>query len=130
MKIRPNSDHYMAEVGRRWKHLKCLRQLNKKDSKRAPRPGGWKLTKLHEWLCNHPILANADNEFLAKVVSIRKNASQKAVDETSQNDAKLAAGKWVGKHPFLRVLHVIIDNEDIKGFFSSSSRTSLWPYGY
>ena len=75
------------------------------------------MTKLPEWLGNHPILANADKDFLAKVVSIRKNAFQKAADETSQNDEKLAAGKWVGKYPFLRVLHAIIDNEDIKGSF-------------
>ena len=72
---------------------------------------------MHDWLCNHPILANADKDFLAKVVSIRKNAFQKAADETSQNDEKLAAGKWMEKYPFLRVLHAIIDNEDIKGSF-------------
>jgi hypothetical protein len=81
----------------------------------SPPQSGWKLTKLHDWICNHPILANVDNDFLAKVVAIRKSASHKAADETSRDDAKLAAGNWVGKYPFLRVLHAIIYNEDIKG---------------
>ena len=115
--IRPNNNHYMAEVIRRWKHLKRLRQLNKKDSGTAPRPGGWKLIKLHEWLCDHPILADADNDFLTKVVSIRKSGFQKSADETDQGNAKLAAGNWVGKYPFLRMLHAIIDNEEIKAMF-------------
>ncbi len=51
------------------------------------------------------------------MVAIRKHASQKAADETARDDAKLSAGNWVGKYPFLRVLHAIIDNEDIKGSF-------------
>jgi hypothetical protein len=38
MQIRPNSNHYIVEVGRRWKQLKRLRQLKKKESSRAPHP--------------------------------------------------------------------------------------------
>ncbi len=111
MKIRPNSDHYIAEFDHRWKHLKRLRELTKKESSRAPRPRGWKLTKLHDWLCLHPIVASADNNFLAKVVFIWKNAYEKAAAEAEQDDAKLGAGNWVGKYPFLRVLHAVIDND-------------------
>ena len=44
-------------------------------------------------------------------------ACQKAADETSKINAKLAAGNWVGKYPFLSVLHAIFDNNDIKGSF-------------
>lgn len=49
----------------------------------SPPQSGWKLTKLHDWLCNHPILANVDNDFLAKVAALLKSTSQKAADETS-----------------------------------------------
>ncbi len=114
MKTCPNTEHYVAEVDWRWKHFQRLWQVSAKDDSCAPRPKGWKLTKLHQWLSDHPIVAKADKDFLGKVVSIPKAPFDNAAAKIAEDDAKLGAGKWVGKYPFLQVLHVVIDNEDSK----------------
>ncbi len=59
----------------------------------------------------------ADEDFLGKVIAIRKAAFEKAAAKIAEDDAKLGAGNWVGKYPFLRVLHATIDNEDNKRSF-------------
>ncbi len=94
--------------------MKHLWQLSAKDGSRAPRPMGWKLKNLHEWLYDHPPIALADEDFLGKVVAIRKAAFKNTATKIAEDDAKLGAGNWVVKYPFLRVLHAIIDNEDNK----------------
>ena len=99
MKICPNSDQY-CRIGPSVEAIEASSPFKQEgEQPGSPPQSGWKLTKLHDWLCNHPILANVDNDFLAKVVAIRKSASHKAADETSRDDAKLQPGTGLGSIP-------------------------------
>jgi hypothetical protein len=100
MKIHSNSDHYIAEVECWWKHLMYLSQLDEKESDIAPHPKAWKLSKLLDWLHDHPIIANADNDFLTKIVTILKQALRKPLRRFLRR-FHLVVGNWVEKYLFL-----------------------------
>ena len=43
--------------------------------------------------------------------------------ETAEIDAQLI-GNWVGKYPYLRLIHCIVDNDDIKDAFIHRNKTT------
>jgi hypothetical protein len=116
--INPSSDHYFAEITRRHTHLTRL-------GRKIPRPRakGWSIPNKQKWLVDNPIVSNADKKYLVGIVNIRKAAMEASNAETAEIDAQML-GNWVGKNPYLRLIHSIVDNDDIKGAFIHRNRIS------
>ena len=113
--IKPKLEHYKYEIIRRHNHGVRL-QRGRKSS--VPRPKNWNVLKCQEWLTENPITTTADKEFLIDTVSIRKDTLEASAVEIATNDAKLGGGgNWMGKLPYLRLIHAIIDNPEIKHAF-------------
>ena len=66
------------------------------------------MLKCQEWLTEIPITTTADKEFLIDTVSIRKDTLEASAVEKANDDAKLGGGgNWMGKLPYLRLIHAI-----------------------
>lgn len=108
--VKPNTAEYGKEIERRW-----IQKFGNSDSNtaKAPRPKAWKLDKLLEWLDSHPICAEDDIEYLRATVNNRK----KEVEDTTQFSASNNTAEqrnWTGKQPHLRLIHCLIDNDEVK----------------
>ena len=82
----------------------------------APRPGQWPVKKSTEWLIGNPIVAEEEVAFIKKTILDRVSVSEHAGLEgvPSLPSSKSGGGNWVGKYPYLRLIHAIIDDNDIK----------------
>ena len=82
----------------------------------APRPGQWPVKKSTEWLIGNPIVAEEEVAFIKKTILDRVSVSERAGLEgvPSLPSSKSGGGNWVGKYPYLRLIHAIIDDNDIK----------------
>ena len=113
--IKPGSDLLRAEIKRRWQA-----ELPPKD--KEPSSKNWDKTKLMKWLEEHPIIAAEDAAFLKQAVASRKRTAVNAARETEFEREQLLAvdvagkkyKKWSGRLPYLRLIHALVDNDDIK----------------
>ena len=112
--IKPLLKHYHAEIIRRHEHGVRLRRRSKSS---GPRPRSWTILKCQEWLNNNPITTTADKEFLVQTVNSRKAILEAAQAEKANEDDKLEGGNWMGAKPYLRLIHAIIDNPEIRNAF-------------
>ena len=87
----------------------------------APRPSTWTLQRLTEWLNEHPISGADDVAFIKKTVveRITITMEENAAREKEKEDQELAGGgsSWIGKYPMLRLIHALIDHDNIKRAF-------------
>lgn len=111
--VKPNTAEYSKEIERRWQEEM---ETSKASASKAPRPKAWKLDKLLEWLDKHPITAKADIEYLQKMVSEKKNEVKQADLERKSSGSKNGEqrGNWIGKIPHLRIIHCLVDDDDVK----------------
>ena len=81
-----------------------------------PPPNQWKLEKLQMWLNNNPVTNDGEHAFLLDAVDERigKAEAEKAVVLALFNK------KWVGKEPILRLIHALVDNNEIKHAYLES----------
>ena len=112
--IKPMLEHYQSEIIRRHNHGVRLRRGRKSS---APRPKSWTVNKCQQWLTDNPITTAADKEFLIDTVSFRKDTLEALAVEKVKDDEKLGGGNWIGKLPYLRLIHAIIDNPEIQHAF-------------
>ena len=109
--IRPKADKLKAEIICRWNVI-CAGTppaLNQAP-KATPRPKQWSLSKVQKWLKENPI----GREFLlAAAVDERLVMVEKAAKETEE-ESSLFNKRWIGKEPILRLIHALIDDDDIK----------------
>ena len=86
---------------------------------------GWDKNKLMKWLEDHPIAAADDVSFLKKEVAnmarVVINAKKEKNKEKEQLlDLEGSATKyksWTGRAPYLRLIHTLIDHDDIKAAY-------------
>ena len=78
-----------------------------------PRPKQWSLSKVHKWLEENPIGNGFGREFLLAAVDERLVMAEKAAKET-EDELSLFNKKLIGKEPILRLIHALIDDDDIK----------------
>ena len=86
----------------------------------APRPGQWTVTRATNWLEENPIVAEADVAFIKSVIAHRISVAQHAgLVPIPPASSTSGGGNWVGKYPHLRLIHTIIDDNDIKTAYKS-----------
>ena len=81
--------------------------------KATPRPNQWLLSIVHKWLEENPIGTEFGRECLLAAVDERLAMAEKAAKETEE-ELSLFNKRWIGKEPILRLIHVLIDDDDIK----------------
>jgi hypothetical protein len=118
--IKPKVDDLKAECIRRW----CAFIRHEQDANKAKEPSNkyWDRKKLLKYLCDHPISAASEVAFLRAEISKRKETAAAAMEEAAAEkrllDAADASAKkyksWSGKLPYLRLIHTIVDNDNIK----------------
>ena len=82
----------------------------------APRPGAWKLDRLLKWLDDNPITAADDVAFLKATVEYKRQNAVEAFD-AAKAEKELLERNWTGKYPYLRLIHSIVDSDEIKKAF-------------
>jgi hypothetical protein len=78
-----------------------------------PRPKAWKLDQIFKWLDENPIKSPADMVFLTNTVNTKKLQSTEAFD-ASKAEKELLERSWTGKKPYLRLIHCLVEDDDIK----------------
>ena len=113
MQIRPSRELYGKEVLRR-----CVEQATttNKNKKVGPRPKQWSVSKIQEWLEEHPISDPADISFLKREVASRKEVLEAAQKEEEEENARLGAGNW-NATACMRLIHALVDHDEIKAKF-------------
>ena len=111
--LRPRNGDYVNEVDRRW-------NVYFKDSALghgmvAPRSKGWNTDRLLKWLDDHPIIELDDVGFLMKTVALKKNIL--GGNRCQKAEKELLEKSWVGKYPYLRLIHCLIESDEIKNAF-------------
>ena len=128
--IKPGADVLRAKIKRRWQNAEPVITTdicNKRESK-EPASKNWDKNKLMTWLQDHPIVAARDVAFLKNEVSNRKrtaiNAEKESEKEVEQLVAVDGAGgvkkkykSWSGRLPYLRLIHALIDHDNIKATY-------------
>jgi len=112
--VKVSSKEYQSEITRRW-NIMCAYDPDLMANFRwgIPRPNQWKLKKLQMWLNNNPVTDDGERAFLLDAVNERIGASTRAEAEKAVVSA-LFNKKWVGKEPILRLIHALVDNNEIK----------------
>lgn len=115
--IKPKADDLKAECTRRWHAFIRRDRMAKEPSNKY-----WDKKKLLKYLCEHPICAADEVAFLKAEISKRKKAAEEATKEAASEKSALEAAdaaankfkSWTGKLPYLRLIHAIVDDEEIK----------------
>ena len=89
------------------------------DKSVTPRPSKWTTSRAREWLLQHPITGEEDIVFIKRTIAERANSAEDAARERAQEESALAANgsNWIGKYPMLRLIHALIDHDEIKRAF-------------
>ncbi len=101
--IRPKADELKADIIRRWNVLCTGTHPALNES----------LSKVHKWLEENPTGNGFGREFHLGAVDERLVMAEKAAKET-EDELSLFKKKWIGKEPILRLIHALIDDNDIK----------------
>ncbi len=115
--IKPTLDVLQQEIKRRWSTA-TVQPIKDKE----PASKNWDKNKLMKWLEDHPIAAADDVSFLKKEVASMKRVVLNAAREKNKEQEKMSdldgtASKyksWNGRIPYLRLIHALIDHDDIK----------------
>ena len=114
--IKPSLDALRAEIGRRWNT--SLQQDGK-----APASRHWNKNKMMKWLKEHPIESDDDLAFLKREIENKKSAALQASKDSKKEKQQLAAldaaakskhKSWSGRHPYLCLIHALVDHDSIK----------------
>jgi len=81
--------------------------------KATPRPKQWSLSKVQKWLEENPIGTGFGREFLFVAVDERLVMVEKAAKKTEE-ETSLFNKRWIGKEPILRLIHALLDDDNIK----------------
>jgi hypothetical protein len=112
--IRVSSKDYQSEITRRWDIMCAYDPDLKANFRDIPRPKQWKLAKLQMWLDDNPVTDDGERAFLLAAVDERIGASARAEAEKAAVVSALFNKKWVGKVPIIRLIHALVDNDEIK----------------
>jgi hypothetical protein len=112
--IRVSSKDYQSEITRRWDIMCAYDPDLKANFRDIPRPNQWKLAKLQMWLDDNPVTDDGERAFLLAAVDERIGASARAEAEKAAVVSALFNKKWVGKVPIIRLIHALVDNDEIK----------------
>ena len=86
----------------------------------GPRPKAWTIPRATQWLEENPITDAADLAFIKSTIAERTLIAERAAIEAlappnpNVNIGNGPVGNWVGKYPHLRLIHCLIDDDNIK----------------
>lgn len=89
--------------------------------KKAPRPNQWTMKVATKWLMENPIKSEHEVAFIKATIASRIEVASRAALEPVAQEGRGGAvgGSWVGKYPHLRLIHAVIDDNDIKTAYLS-----------
>ncbi len=79
----------------------------------TPRTKNWKIEKCQQWLNENPITAPHEIQYLQSKIQEQFLAQQQA-NAAKKLEMEALDKNWVGKYPYLRLIHCIVDDESIK----------------
>jgi len=77
-----------------------------------PRPNAWTVARAQEWLNNNPITIAGEVAFLK--AAIRQHVDTGGAEGVPGAGAAGARANWHGKYPHLRLIHAMVDHDNIK----------------
>jgi hypothetical protein len=110
--VKPTANELRAEILRRF-------NIESGENSPTPRPNKWTTSRAREWLSQHPITGEDDIIFIKRIIAERTNSAELAARESAQEESALSSNgsNWVGKYPMLRLIHALIDHDEIKRAF-------------
>jgi len=103
--IKPSAQQMKDEVERRAKQ--------NPPAGPHPHPKYWNIKALLEWLNKNPITKALDVTF----IRTETDRLLCCLTEQQEEQARISQGQWRGSVPMLRLIHCLVDNDDIKGAF-------------
>ena len=111
--LKATAGDYKEEVKRRWDVF--IFKGNIPDAtKRVPRPKNWKMDELLDWLDKHPISSEEEVSFLKTEVANKEKVAKESMEAAKAEAEMLETKRWQGEAPYLRLIHCIVDNDNIK----------------
>ena len=84
----------------------------------VPRPEAWTVTRAIEWLNANPVTGDEEISFIKTTLidceKIAELAAQEQADKLRDNSGGGGGGNWTGKYPMLRLIHALIDHDNVK----------------
>ncbi len=113
-------DLCIDELERRWKH-KLIGESRKHPPVAIPLPKQWRKPHILADLHNFPIDTPADLLHILSTYAYEKERSELVLQAKQGSTAPAAPNKkkWTGRLPCLRLIHCLIDFEDIKKVYSN-----------
>jgi len=106
--VKPTASDYHNEVSRQY-------SVSHEEDNVPPRPKQWSITKCQEWLDSHPIVDGGELFDLEGEIEKYKEVAKKAALDRLADEEALNGGKnWTGKYPMLRMMHAVVDHDEIK----------------
>jgi hypothetical protein len=113
--LKANAGDYKEEVNRRWISFVSKEQAaDISQSTRQPRPKAWKIGDLFDWLDDHPVSRDAEVSYLKDEVSKSEKVARESMEAKKAEAEMLESKRWQGEAPYLRLIHTIIDHDNIK----------------
>ena len=92
----------------------------------APHPNAWTVVRATNWLVDNPIVAADEVAFIRRTISHRILVAERAGLQSAGGalpvpaaSSNVGTGNWIGKYPYLRLMHAIIDNPEIKAAYKT-----------
>jgi hypothetical protein len=108
--LRVAGKDYQAEISRRW-GVMCMTKPELR-SQPPPRPSQWNISKAQMWLIDNPVSNAVDRAFIFSAIEEREEAAK--ANKATSAPMELFNKKWLGKEPILRLIHTVVDNDEIK----------------
>jgi hypothetical protein len=104
-----------------------LRRTVAAGNQKHPRPSQWTVTTAMNWLNENPIKNPEEVNFIMSNISRRIEIAQRSSLEPVVGPGATASrrgdggpgGSWIGKYPHLRLIHAVINDNDIKAAYLS-----------
>jgi hypothetical protein len=108
---KPMTKHLTPELRRRWE----------KRNREGKKPGTqWRMEKILSWLYDNPPNEDDDDEkWLIDKITEFKDVLKESIGEKNKND-EAEGGKWIGDIPYLRLIHCLMDDEQIRAAYTRS----------
>jgi hypothetical protein len=115
-----SKDLCIVELERRWEH-KLIYEARKQPLVTVPMPKQWRNPRILDDLQKFPIDSPVDLLHILSMYSAKKERSDMVLQVRRMTTGKKVLPKkknWNGRLPLLRLIHCIIDFEDIKKLYS------------
>ena len=78
-----------------------------------PRSKNWTIEKCQQWLDENPITNHDEIEYLQEKIKEHKEIQEEA-NKARLSEIEALEKNWVGKFPYLRLIHCLVDDDTIK----------------